>query len=80
LRKAKVPVFVQKHYSYHEGPAYTYGSGYVKGGEYGSSYVKGGVYGSGFGGYSSGAYASATAASFVASQQHDSAGVSGTEV
>ena len=70
LRKAKVPVFVQKHYSYHEGPAYTYGSGYVKGG----------VYGSGFGGYSSGAYASATAAPFVAAQQHDSANPNGTEV
>jgi len=69
LRKAKVPVYVQKHYSYHEGPAVSYGSGYVKGS----------VYGSGLGGYVSGhnlVYSSNGASASV--QQN--AGVSGTEV
>jgi hypothetical protein len=31
MRKAKIPVYVQKHYSYHEGPAVSYGSGYISG-------------------------------------------------
>jgi hypothetical protein len=43
MRKAKVPVYVQKHYSYHEGPAYAYGSGRLGGVYQSGAYVSQGA-------------------------------------
>jgi hypothetical protein len=65
MREAIVPVtvYVQKHYSYHERPAVSYGSGYISG--HNLAYAS-------FGGRAAG--------SIVASQQHENAGASGTEV
>jgi hypothetical protein len=69
MRKAKIPVHVQKHYSYHEGPAYTYGSSR---GFSGYAHNDGG-----FSSHHSGVYISRGAA---VSADHHAAPVSGTEV